>query len=169
MELTNLIWHLGAALAAVWAAFAYRALSARHAELRSSVLVSLLPMERQGASESASPPLLQRRSLRMRTLRWVAEELRDVYGFNVIVDASQELLEMDQPAWNAALGELLFLSSGGAGMRFLSRVLDDAGAQIDSQKLPRFLAELRMSGKKVVFKWNSTGFSGAGGWQCCAT
>ncbi|MEN9809548.1 MAG: hypothetical protein RLZZ488_1115 [Pseudomonadota bacterium] len=165
MELTNLIWHLGAALAAFWAAIAYRALNARHIELRRSVLVSLLPLRQQGTSDSLPAPVLQRRSLRLRTLRWVAEELRVNYGFEVVVDASQELLELDQPIWSAAVGELLFLAEAGAGMRVLSPVLNDSGETINAQKLPQLLAELRVSGKKVVIKWNSSGFSGAGGWQ----
>lgn len=165
MELTNLIWHLGAALAAVWAALAYRALNTRHAELRRSVLVSLLPLRQQDQSKPLQPPLLQRRSLRLRTLRWVAEELRAVYGFDVVVDASQELLELDQPIWSAAIGELLFLADAGAGLRVLAPVLSDSGETIDVQKLQQLLAELRMSGKKISIRWNSSGFSGAGGWQ----
>jgi hypothetical protein len=44
-------------------------------------------------------------------------------------------------------------------------VLNDSGETINAQKLPQLLAELRVSGKKVVIKWNSSGFSGAGGWQ----
>lgn len=165
MELTNLIWHLGAALAAVWAALAYRTLNTRHVELRRSVLVSLLPLRLQGQSNPLPAPLLQRRSLRLRTLRWVAEEMHAVHGFEVVVDASQELLELDQPVWSAAVGELLFLADAGAGMRVLSPVLSDSGEPIDAQKLPQLLAELRTSGKKLVIKWNSSGFSGAGGWQ----
>lgn len=165
MELTNLIWHLGAALAAFWAAIAYRSLNARHIELRRSVLVSLLPLRQQGSSDSLPAPLLQRRSLRSRTLRWVAEELRAVHGIEVVVDASQGLLETEQPIWSAAVGELLFLADAGSGTRVLSPMLSDSGVLIDAQMMPQLLAELRLSGKKVVIKWNSSGFSGAGGWQ----
>lgn len=113
MELTNLIWHLGALLASVWAGFAYRGLLLRQKELEEAVLVSLL----QDVNDTAcvvtdgisTLQLAQKRSTRARALRWFCNEFLLKYSSRVSWGDSSYLMLLPDDQWRAALSGLYAL------------------------------------------------------------
>ena len=110
MELTNLIWHLGALLASVWAGFAYRGLLLRQKELEEAVLVSLLQEAKQKASAVSeglsTRQLTQKRSTRARALRWFCEEFMRRYSCEVSWSDPSRLLILPDEQWRMAISEL---------------------------------------------------------------
>lgn len=109
MELTNLVWHLGALVAAVWAAFAYRSLVFSRAEMEQAVLATVLlptgaeaPQSSHVLSQGAL--LARRRSLRARALHWFASELRRRKGIDLRWPRS--IFETSDEIWRAALADL---------------------------------------------------------------
>ncbi|NBO38037.1 hypothetical protein EBU99_05590 [bacterium] len=103
MDLTSLIWHLAALLAALWASLAYRSLVSRYRELQEGLVVSLLSGPRlQGKIAS-------RRSARIRALRWFSEELSRIHRRAIRVDVCKgdsELLQADHSLWCEAMCKL---------------------------------------------------------------
>lgn len=109
MDLTNFIWHLGAALAALWAGFAYRANKSRLVELENGVLASLLELECE-VDETPEPVLKRRRvSARARALRWFAAELARTQGVQVEFLNKQALVDLAQTDWLSAVRRLFAL------------------------------------------------------------
>ncbi len=113
MELTNLMWHLGALLASVWAGFAYRGLLLRQKELEEGVLVSLLQEANVtgcAATDGMSArQLARKRSTRARALRWFCEEFLRRYSSRVSWGNSSHLLLLPDEQWRMALSELYLL------------------------------------------------------------
>jgi len=113
MELTNLMWHLGALLASVWAGFAYRGLLLRQKELEEAVLVSLLQEANVTGSAAtdgmSARQLAQKRSTRARALRWFCEEFLRRYSSRVSWGNSSYLLLLPDEQWRMALSELYLL------------------------------------------------------------
>lgn len=113
MELTNLIWHLGALLASVWAGFAYRGLLLRQKELEEAVLVSLLQEVNDtgcAATDGMSTrQLAQKRSTRARALRWFCDEFLRRYSSRVSWGDSSYLMLLPDEQWRAALSGLYAL------------------------------------------------------------
>jgi hypothetical protein len=113
MELTNLMWHLGALLASVWAGFAYRGLLLRQKELEEAVLVSLLQEANVtgcAATDGMSArQLARKRSTRARALRWFCEEFLRRYSSRVSWGNSSHLLLLPDEQWRTALSELYLL------------------------------------------------------------
>lgn len=111
MELTNLIWHLGALLAALWAAFAYRALLTRSTELEQGVLASLLDHSVDGPATQADGGqermVIRRRSVRTRALRWFVDEFARRRSVVVEWQDLKSLVQMSEQQWQFALGSLL--------------------------------------------------------------
>lgn len=108
MELTNFIWHLGAALAAVWAALAYRSLKRKTVELEQGVLASLFAEESAGAGEdsSALAQIRRRNAARVRALRWFADEFSQMHDVRVQYANRQALLELSHSEWCLAAQKL---------------------------------------------------------------
>ncbi|MEY4064080.1 MAG: hypothetical protein RIR26_288 [Pseudomonadota bacterium] len=109
MELTNLVWHLGALVAAVWAAFAYRSLVFSRGELEQGVVGSLLPPTESGRPSalpiaSSAAFLARRRSVRSRALRWFASELQRRRRITVQWNAT--IFALSDEEWRLALMEL---------------------------------------------------------------
>lgn len=166
MELTNLIWHLGAAIAAVWAAFAYRGLSARYAELKDSVLVSVLPLHPFADGEGeAKLPALNERSLRIRALRWIMAEFRSAHGVEVVLEGQDSLLMLEQARWVVVLSELVRCAQGGARLPQTLHWLDQNENGMSAQMFIQKLVECGRRGQKMTLQWNAAAFAGQGGWQ----
>lgn len=108
MELTNFIWHLGAALAAVWAALAYRSVKRKTVELEHGVLASLLAEEvtSEGQTSSGLAQIRRRNAARVRALRWFADEFSQVHDVRVQYANRQALLELSHSEWCLAAQKL---------------------------------------------------------------
>ncbi|MBM3382940.1 MAG: hypothetical protein FJY29_10925 [Betaproteobacteria bacterium] len=110
MELTNLLWHLGALVAALWAGFSYRALLARQQELEAGVVVSLLLSKAEVPLPEAPRPsprhLAALRSSRVRALAWFADEFERRYSCSVVWKNRESLLELTDEHWRNALAAL---------------------------------------------------------------
>jgi hypothetical protein len=113
MELTNLMWHLGALLASVWAGFAYRGLLQRQKELEEAVLVSLLQEANDNGSAASdgmsARQLAHIRSTRARALRWFCDEFLRRYSSRVRWGDSSHLLLLPEEQWRMALSGLYVL------------------------------------------------------------
>ena len=106
MELTNLIWHLGALLAAIWAAFAYRSMLMRNKELEEGVLVSLLERKVESSVVPSQRQLALRRSARARALRWYSEEFLRRNHVALTWKDMPTLLALSEESWRAVISEL---------------------------------------------------------------
>lgn len=113
MELTNLIWHLGALLASLWAAFSYRSLLVRQKELEEGVLASLLESraEMSTASDDLGSPrhLALQRSVRTRALRWYSDEFTRRCQVSITWQNMSSLLTLPDHQWRRAVTALQFL------------------------------------------------------------
>ncbi|MEY2987831.1 MAG: hypothetical protein RJB13_1352 [Pseudomonadota bacterium] len=109
MELTNFIWHLGAALAAIWAGLAHRSLKIKLNDLEQGVLASLL--ENEGEVETHRAPAYKRRrvSARARALRWFSSDLARSRGIQVEFANRQALYDLPQGDWCLAVRRLSVL------------------------------------------------------------
>jgi hypothetical protein len=167
MELTNLIWHLGAAIAAVWAAFAYRGLSARYAELKDSVLVSVLPLHPSASGEGGEVklPELNERARRIRALRWVLAEFRSAHGVVVVFEGQDNLLRLEQAQWVSVVSELVRCVQGSMRLSQTLNWLDQSGNGISAQMFIQKLVECGRRGQKMTLQWNAAACAGQGGWQ----
>lgn len=167
MELTNLIWHLGAALAALWAALAYRRLNAQYIELRHTVLLSVLPAHQAREAVSSSDQALSpaERSMRVRALGWVLLDLKNSLGLEFAIDGRDALMGVQQEQWSQALAGLLSFSAFQQRPKALYPCVDQRGAPLAAEKLTQFLAESKASQKTIRLKWQGEFLSGRGGWQ----
>ena len=103
MELTNFIWHLGAALAALWAGLAYRSLKLKLIELEQGVLASLLERTDEGSASNTPARMRRRASVRARALRWFSAKLERKHGTQIEFSNRQVLYELGQSDWNLAV------------------------------------------------------------------
>jgi hypothetical protein len=166
MELTNLIWHLGAALAALWAGLAYRSLSARYAEVRESVLPSVLQVHKTESGESTAFVLpAQERSSRVRALRWMVTEFARNYGVECTVGEQQTLLSVGRTQWARAVAQLFECSQGPSRLPPSPFWLDEKGGRISASAFAEALNQFKMQGQIIVLNWNEAAFEGQGGWQ----
>lgn len=168
MELTNLIWHLGAAVAALWAAFAYRSVASRYLELRQAVIPSLCFMDSSSpvkSAETLTPVKPRMRSIRMRTVRWLGDEFRRRYGRSLVIGEQEQFIALEQAQWSKAVGGLLAVC--GEGGMFLQNEcwLDDTGAEMSAPDVVRSLQNVNNAHLVVNLRWNERAFSGRGGWQ----
>lgn len=167
MDLTNLIWHLAAAVAALWAGFAYRSLSSRYSELRHAVVNSMLQLHQAAGSNSSTSVFASRnRSLRVRALRWLCQEVEQERGILLQVEDAELVVGLEQEAWNRALGILLALTNPVAGNAVAEGVIDVQGQQLPIEKFSRALIQQKHQKRALKLKWNAGEFAGKGGWQC---
>jgi hypothetical protein len=153
MDLTNLIWHLGSALAALWAGFAYRALRAQYTEFRQAVMGSLMP----------ETPLHQK-SLRVRSLRWILDEFVREHDVQLDILSKKELLLIEQSEWTAAILSLLSLVSRNPKSSIL--VIDESGQELSAENFMKMLKETRGRSRVLRMRWHGEAKIGGGRWQC---
>lgn len=113
MELTNLIWHLGAALAAIWAGLAYRSLNHRFVELEQGLLTSLvLDDSALAEADGATRDNRRRQVARARAVRWIASELKRTHGLQLEIRDKKTLFELPHSDWCRAISRLHDFVSG---------------------------------------------------------
>jgi hypothetical protein len=166
MELTNLIWHLGAAIAALWAAFAYRSLNVRYAELTESVLPAVLPVHKNRQGEASEGALSARgRSYRIRAVRWLVAEFGRTHGISCSLDAPQNFGSLEQSRWVAAFSQLFECSQGTAKLPPAPCWQNENGERMSPQAFADALNQFKLQGHKLVLFWCESAFEGQGGWQ----
>lgn len=110
MELTNLLWHLGALIAALWAGFSYRTLLLRQQELESGVLASLLLPQADTADSQAARPSTRQlsllRSARVRALGWFVDEFAHRHGCKLVWKDRELLIGLSDEHWRQAVSDL---------------------------------------------------------------
>jgi hypothetical protein len=110
MELTNLIWHLGALIGALWAGFSYRALLLRQQELEGGVLVSLL-VPQANSTDAENTRQSQRqlsllRSARARALAWFVDEFARRHNRDLSWKNRDAVLGLTDEQWRLAISGL---------------------------------------------------------------
>jgi hypothetical protein len=167
MELTNLIWHLASAVAALWAGFAYRLLSLRHSELRQAVVLSMLQIQQSDDHLKAAPALEARyRSLRVRALRWICQEYMHERRIVLQVEDSDSVIGLEQAMWNRALGLLMAVLTPVPGSEAATGFVDAQGEMLSAEKLAAALKQAKDTNWVLKLKWQAAGLAGKGGWQC---
>lgn len=167
MELTNLIWHLGAAIAALWAGFAYRGLRARYADLTESVLPSVLRIHTAHQLDSGGQALsAKERSSRVRALRWLVSEFGRHYGIQCTVDDQQSFVLLATQQWLTAFSQLFECSQGLVRLPQSIFWQDENGVRMTTQAFAEFVNQFKLHGQKnITLSWNEEACEGQGGWQ----